>query len=165
MSDIRTADEAAIRATLEDSYRAWASGDADGMVAAYTDDASAILPGSLRDNREVIRQSMAVAFAGPLKGTSTYNKQLGVRFLGATRCSKTMRSSRPSGPPALSRLRAEPRSTTIVLQPSGGRSGSHGRRRCHRNPRRSNFSGRCGHASRSMSGNGPGTQPAERPVH
>ena len=83
MSDVRTADVAAIHDVLEDSYRAWAVGDADGMVAAYTDDASAIMPGALRDSREVIRESMAAAFAGPLKGTSTFNKQLSVRFLGA----------------------------------------------------------------------------------
>ena len=67
MSDVRTADEAAIHDVLEDSYRAWAAGDADGMVAAYTDDASAIMPGALRDSRKVIRDSMAAAFAGPLE--------------------------------------------------------------------------------------------------
>lgn len=53
------------------------------MVAAYTDNASAIMPGALRESREVIRTSMAAAFAGPLKETSTYNKQLSIRFLGA----------------------------------------------------------------------------------
>ena len=83
MPEDPTADEAAIRAVLEDSYRAWAAGDADGMVAAYTDDASAIMPGALRDGREVIRDSMAVAFAGPLASTSTFNRQLSVRFVGA----------------------------------------------------------------------------------
>jgi uncharacterized protein (TIGR02246 family) len=30
----------------------------------------------------VIRENMAMAFAGPLKGSSTYNKQLSVRFVG-----------------------------------------------------------------------------------
>ena len=83
MPEDHTADEAAIRAVLEDSYRAWAAGDADGMVAAYTDDASAIMPGALRDSREVIRESMAAAFAGPLRSTTTFNKQLSVRFIGA----------------------------------------------------------------------------------
>ena len=83
MSDVRQADESAIRTVMEDSYRAWAAGDADGMVAAYTDDASAIMPGALRDSREAIRETMAAAFAGPLRDTSTYNKQLSVRFLGA----------------------------------------------------------------------------------
>ena len=82
MSDSRAADEAAIQAVLVDCYKAWEAGDADGMVANYTSDATAIMTGSLRDSREVIRESMAVAFAGPLKGSSTYNKQLSLRFVG-----------------------------------------------------------------------------------
>ena len=82
MSDSRAEDEAAIQAVLVDSYKAWEAGDADGMVASYTADATAILPGSLRDSRDVIRESMALAFAGPLKGSSTYNKQLSLRFAG-----------------------------------------------------------------------------------
>lgn len=82
MSDNRAADEAAINAVLADSYKAWEAGDADGMVADYTADATAIMTGSLRGSRGVIRDSMAVAFDGPLRGTSTYNKQLSLRFLG-----------------------------------------------------------------------------------
>lgn len=82
MSDIRAEAEAAIQAVLADSYKAWEAGDADGMVADYTVDATAIMTGSLRDSREMIRQNMALAFAGPLKGTSTYNKQLSFRFVG-----------------------------------------------------------------------------------
>jgi len=82
MSDTRAHDEVAIQAVLVDSYRAWEAGDADGMVADYTADATAVLPGSLRDSREVIRENMALAFAGPLQGSSTYNKQLSLRFLG-----------------------------------------------------------------------------------
>ncbi|MEV6861874.1 SgcJ/EcaC family oxidoreductase [Streptosporangium subroseum] len=82
MSDIRVEDEAAITAVLVDSYKAWEAGDADGMVANYTADATAIMTGSLRDSREVIRKNMALSFEGPLKGTSTYNKQLGIRFVG-----------------------------------------------------------------------------------
>ena len=83
MSDIRVEDQAAIQAVLADSYKAWEAGDADGMVAGYTADATAIMPGSLRGSRDVIRDSMALAFAGPLKNTSTYNKQLSLRFVGA----------------------------------------------------------------------------------
>jgi len=83
MSDTRTADAAAIQAVLVDSYKAWEAGDAAGMVADYTEDATAIMTGSLRDSREVIRDSMALAFAGPLKDTSTYNKQLSLRFVGS----------------------------------------------------------------------------------
>ena len=82
MSDTRAHDEVAIQAVLVDSYGAWEAGDADAMVANYTADATAVLPGSLRDGREVIRENMALAFAGPLQGSSTYNKQLSLRFLG-----------------------------------------------------------------------------------
>jgi uncharacterized protein (TIGR02246 family) len=83
MSDSRTQDEAAIQAVLDKSYKAWEAGDAAGMVADYTEDATAIMPGSLRDSRDVIRESMASAFAGPLKGSSTVNKWVSLRFLGS----------------------------------------------------------------------------------
>jgi uncharacterized protein (TIGR02246 family) len=82
MSDSRAEDEAAIKAVLVDSYKAWDAGDAHGMVANYTADATAIMTGSLRDSRDVIRQNMALSFKGPLKGSSTYSKQLSIRFLG-----------------------------------------------------------------------------------
>ncbi len=82
MSDSHTDDEAAIKAVLVDSYKAWEAGDADGMVANYTADATAIMTGSLSEDREVIRQNMALGSEGPLKGSSTYNKQLSIRFLG-----------------------------------------------------------------------------------
>ncbi|MFF1632995.1 SgcJ/EcaC family oxidoreductase [Leifsonia sp. NPDC058248] len=82
MSDIRSEDEAAIQAVLVESYKAWEAGDADGMVADYTADATAIMTGSLRDGRDVVRDSMAASFAGPLKGSSTDDKQLSLRFVG-----------------------------------------------------------------------------------
>jgi uncharacterized protein (TIGR02246 family) len=82
MSDSRTEDAAAIQAVLVDSYKAWEAGDAGGMVANYTADATAVMTGSLRDSRDVIRENMALAFAGPLKGSSTFNKQLSLRFIG-----------------------------------------------------------------------------------
>ena len=85
MSDSRAEDEAAIQAVLVDSYKAWEAGDADGMVANYTAGATAIMTGSLRGSRDVIRENMALAFAGPLKGSSTYNKQLSLRFVGRCR--------------------------------------------------------------------------------
>jgi uncharacterized protein (TIGR02246 family) len=81
MSD-RTDDEAAVQAVLAASYAAWAAGDADGMVADYTADATAIMPGSLRNGRAAVRDSMAMAFQGPLRGSSTDDKQLSIRFLG-----------------------------------------------------------------------------------
>src|SRR5260221_6705398 len=82
MSNSRAEDEAAIQALLVDSYKAWEAGDAAGMVANYTADATAIMTGSFRDSRDVIRENMALAFEGPLKGSSTYNKQLSLRFVG-----------------------------------------------------------------------------------
>ncbi|MFZ0667576.1 MAG: SgcJ/EcaC family oxidoreductase [Acidimicrobiales bacterium] len=82
MSDSRAEDQAAIQAVLVDSYKAWEAGEAGGMVANYTADATAIMTGSLRDGRDVIRESMALAFEGPLKGSSTCNKQISLRFLG-----------------------------------------------------------------------------------
>ncbi|MER5353157.1 SgcJ/EcaC family oxidoreductase [Kitasatospora sp. NPDC002551] len=82
MSDKRAEDVAAIEAVLADSYKAWEAGDADRMVANYTEDATAIMTGSFRDSRDVIRENMAFAFAGPLKGSSTSNKQISLRFLG-----------------------------------------------------------------------------------
>ncbi|MEU0538517.1 SgcJ/EcaC family oxidoreductase [Nocardia sp. NPDC005978] len=83
MSNSRTEDVAAIEAVLADSYRAWAAGDAAAMVADYTADATAIMTGSLRASRETIRQSMSLAFEGPLAGSSTYNERLSIRFLGS----------------------------------------------------------------------------------
>ncbi len=82
MSDSRANDEVAIHAVLDDSYKAWELGDAHSMVAQYTGNATAIMTGSLRGSRDEIRRSMALAFDGPLKGTSTYNKQISLRFLG-----------------------------------------------------------------------------------
>ncbi|MBY8876035.1 SgcJ/EcaC family oxidoreductase [Actinacidiphila acidipaludis] len=82
MSESRAHDEAAIRAVLADSSEAWEAGDAEGMVADYTADATAILTGSLRDSRDVIRESMALAFQGPLKNTSTCGRELSLRFVG-----------------------------------------------------------------------------------
>ena len=82
MSDNRAEDQAAIQAVLDASYKAWADGDADAMVADYTDDATAIMTGSLRESRDMIRQNMALAFAGPLRDTATHNRQLSLRFVG-----------------------------------------------------------------------------------
>ena len=82
MSDNRAEDQAAIQAVLNASYKAWAAGDADAMVANYTEDATAIMTGSLRESRDTIRQNMALAFGGPLRDTATYNKQLSLRFVG-----------------------------------------------------------------------------------
>jgi uncharacterized protein (TIGR02246 family) len=82
MSSNHAADEAAIQAVLVASYKAWEAGDAEGMVADYSVDATAIMTGAFRGSREDVRENMALAFAGPLANTSTYNKTLSTRFLG-----------------------------------------------------------------------------------
>lgn len=82
MSHDRAADELAINAMLGEMYEAWAANDADGFVRYYTDDATAILPGSLRGSRKAIRDSMATGFDGPLQGSSTVDRQLSLRFVG-----------------------------------------------------------------------------------
>ena len=82
MSDSRAEDRAAIQAVLDASYTAWEAGDADAMVANYTADATAIMTGSLRESRDAVRHNMALAFAGPLRDTSTCNTQRSLRFLG-----------------------------------------------------------------------------------
>ena len=82
MSHTRVNDEVAINAMMSEMYQAWAANDADGFVRYYADDATAILPGSLRGSRKAIRDSMAAGFDGPLKGSSTVDRQLSLRFVG-----------------------------------------------------------------------------------
>lgn len=76
-----TADETAILNVLKGVYEAWDAHDADAFVAQYTEDASAILPGSYRSSRDQIRESMEAGFNSFLKGSTTTNKVLDVRFL------------------------------------------------------------------------------------
>ena len=78
----RVEDEIAINAMLSEMYQAWVANDADRFVKHYTDDATAILPGSLRGSRKVIRDAMAAGFDGPLRGSSTPDRQLSLRFIG-----------------------------------------------------------------------------------
>ncbi|MGW5664030.1 SgcJ/EcaC family oxidoreductase [Streptomyces sp. NPDC003758] len=77
----RAADETAIRNVLKGVYEAWTANDADAFVAEYTDDASAILPGSYRKSREEIRESVKAGFSTFLKGSTTTDKVLSIRFL------------------------------------------------------------------------------------
>ncbi|MFJ3308218.1 SgcJ/EcaC family oxidoreductase [Streptomyces sp. NPDC086549] len=76
-----TADESAILKVLTGVYDAWDAHDADAFVANYTEDASAILPGSYRKSRDEIRESMEAGFSSFLKGSTTTNKVLNIRFL------------------------------------------------------------------------------------
>jgi len=76
-----TADETAILQVLQGVYDAWDAHDADAFVADYTEDASAVLPGSYRASRAEIRDSMRAGFSGFLKGSTTRGKVLDIRFL------------------------------------------------------------------------------------
>ncbi|MEU5540476.1 SgcJ/EcaC family oxidoreductase [Streptomyces sp. NPDC020362] len=75
------ADESAILEVLKGVYDAWDAHDAAAFVADYTEDASAILPGSYRKSRDEIRESMEAGFSSFLKGSTTTNKVLNIRFL------------------------------------------------------------------------------------
>lgn len=82
MTEIRSRDVAAIEGVLASLYKAWDVGDADAFVADYTEDASVIMPGTYRKSREEVRQGMAEGFASFLKGSTTVNKLVDIRFLG-----------------------------------------------------------------------------------
>ena len=74
------ADEKAVRARLDDLYRAWAANDAEAFVAGYLEDATSILPGDFRPDRRTVQERMAAAFAGRLKGSSVIDEPQTVRF-------------------------------------------------------------------------------------
>ena len=74
-------DRQAIRDVLADLYKAWAAGDAEAFVTDYTEDASVVQPGVYKKDRDEIRTTMAVAFAGPLSGSRATDHPSDIRFL------------------------------------------------------------------------------------
>jgi uncharacterized protein (TIGR02246 family) len=82
MTETRPHDVAAIKDILGNLYKAWDAGDADAFVADYTQDATAIMPGSYRTSREEVRQGMTVGFASFLKGSTNVDELQSIRFLG-----------------------------------------------------------------------------------
>ena len=82
MSQNRAEDEAAINEMLSEMYQYWTDNNADGFAKYFVEDATAILPGSLRGSRQVVRDMLAAGFEGPLKGSSTVDKHLSIRFVG-----------------------------------------------------------------------------------
>jgi uncharacterized protein (TIGR02246 family) len=78
----RANDTTAIKKLLADQYEAWAAGDAAAFVADYAEDATVIMPGSYRRNRDEIRQSMTESFATFLKDTKVTDELQSLRFLG-----------------------------------------------------------------------------------
>jgi len=82
MTETRPHDVAAIKDILGNLYKAWDAGDADAFVADYTQDATAIMPGSYRTSKEEVRQGMTVGFASFLKGSTNVDELQSIRFLG-----------------------------------------------------------------------------------
>jgi uncharacterized protein (TIGR02246 family) len=82
MTETRPHDVAAIKDVLGNLYKAWDAGDADAFVADYTQDATAIMPGSYRTSKEEVRQGMAAGFASYLKGSTNIDELQSIRFLG-----------------------------------------------------------------------------------
>jgi uncharacterized protein (TIGR02246 family) len=78
----RTNDSATIKRVLADQYTAWAAGDADAFVADYAEDATVIMPGTYKRNRDEIRQSMGESFATALKNSTVTDEIQDIRFLG-----------------------------------------------------------------------------------
>ncbi len=73
---------AAIRDLFDRLYTAWADGDADTFAALYTDDATVVLPGVFHKGQSSVRDYMAGAFAGPMKGSTGVDTPVDVRVLG-----------------------------------------------------------------------------------
>jgi uncharacterized protein (TIGR02246 family) len=78
-----TREDRAVAAVLDEVYAAWAAGDADAFVAPYSEDATAVLPGSYLRDRSAIRATMAEVFAGPLNGSTGVYRVQSIRFPAA----------------------------------------------------------------------------------
>jgi uncharacterized protein (TIGR02246 family) len=119
MTETRPHDVAAIKDVLGNLYKAWDAGDADAFVTDYTEDATAIMPGTYRKSREEVRHNMADGFASFLKGSTNIDKLESIRFLGqdaAVAVSETsLRFAGETEVPAERMVRA-----TWVLEKRGG---------------------------------------------
>jgi uncharacterized protein (TIGR02246 family) len=78
-----TEHENAVHAVLDSVYAAWADNDADAFVTPYATDATAVHTGSIMENRNAIRATMAAMFDGPLKGSRGIHGVQRIRFVGA----------------------------------------------------------------------------------
>lgn len=80
---ISTKDESAVHAVLDSVYAAWADNDADAFVAPYATDATAVHSGTVMEDRDAIRATIAAMFDGPLKGSRGIHDVQRIRFVGA----------------------------------------------------------------------------------
>lgn len=81
-TDTRADDTNAVRDVLRQVYTAWADNDADAFAALYADDATVVMPGVLHRGRSTVRDYMAGAFAGPLKGSRGIDDPYDIRIVG-----------------------------------------------------------------------------------
>ena len=77
-----TTEAAAVRATFDQMYAAWAANDADAFVRPYTEDATVVMRGVIRSGRAAVREHMGAGFAGPLKGSRAVDEPQSIRFVG-----------------------------------------------------------------------------------
>jgi uncharacterized protein (TIGR02246 family) len=75
--------DTAVREVLESLYRAWEDNDAEAFAALYEDDATVVMPGVLHQGRSAVRDYMAAAFAGPLKGSRGIDHPQDIRIIGS----------------------------------------------------------------------------------
>jgi uncharacterized protein (TIGR02246 family) len=80
---IFTQDEVAVRGVHDAVYAAWADNDADAFVAPYMPSATAVHSGTVMEDRDAIRVTMATVFDGPLKGSKGVHDVQKIRFIGA----------------------------------------------------------------------------------
>ncbi len=76
--------EGDVRDVLERMYAAWADNDADAFAELYVEDATVVMPGTFHRGRAAVREYMAAAFAGPLKGSRAVDEPQDVRVNGDT---------------------------------------------------------------------------------
>lgn len=87
--------ETAVRALFSELYAAWAAGDA--FAALYRPDATVVMPGVFHRGRDVVRDYMAAAFAGPLRGSRGLDEPRDIRFLGADTAVVVSTAGHPDG--------------------------------------------------------------------
>ena len=73
---------AEVRAVFTAIYAAWADNDADAFAAGYREDATVVMPGVRHIGKSAIRDSMAAAFQGPLKGSRAVDEPVDFRVVG-----------------------------------------------------------------------------------
>jgi uncharacterized protein (TIGR02246 family) len=83
-TDEASADEApaVVRDVLARIYTAWAAGDADAFAALYRDDATVVMPTGFFRGAASVRDNMAAAFAGPLRGSRGIDEPQDIRLVG-----------------------------------------------------------------------------------